>query len=58
VRIIHIDEDDTVVGAVKVLDREQPEEALLDDESAESADEILDTPASDDEAGDPDDTIH
>jgi DNA gyrase subunit A len=63
VRIINIDEDDMVVGAVKVLDREQPEDAL-DDESGEAPDESTEisesgeTPAADDDGGEPDDTIH
>ncbi|HVG25513.1 MAG TPA: DNA gyrase subunit A [Thermoanaerobaculia bacterium] len=39
VRVIHIDEGDTVVGAVKVVDREQPEEETgADDETPESPD--------------------
>ncbi|HEX8255959.1 MAG TPA: DNA gyrase subunit A [Thermoanaerobaculia bacterium] len=52
VRVINIDEDDIVVAAVKLLEREQPEEAV--DEAAEEAggmtDEITDeTPENPDE---------
>jgi DNA gyrase subunit A len=34
VRVINVDENDRVVGAVKIIDREQPDEAIEDDETS------------------------
>ncbi|HEY0143107.1 MAG TPA: DNA gyrase subunit A [Thermoanaerobaculia bacterium] len=56
VRIINIDEDDRVVAAVKVIEKEQEEAAAEGDEESP---EITDEPtATDEEAVEPDDTIH
>jgi DNA gyrase subunit A len=44
VRVIHIDESDTVVGAVKLIEREQPESEEPSDESPEPADENPENP--------------
>jgi DNA gyrase subunit A len=44
VRVINVDENDLVVGAVKIIEREQPDEAIDDDETPPE-----DTPPSDDD---------
>ncbi|HYK00245.1 MAG TPA: DNA gyrase subunit A [Thermoanaerobaculia bacterium] len=57
VRVINIDEDDTVVAAVKLIDRDEPEEVLLDEETGEPVEGSLD--ASGDETPDsPDEPVH
>jgi DNA gyrase subunit A len=57
VRVINIDEDDTVVAAVKLIDRDEPEEVLLDEETGEPVDGSLD--ASGDETPEPpDEPVH
>jgi DNA gyrase subunit A len=49
VRIINIDEDDVVVGAVKVFDREQPEDENGEEVEGDETSEPADTTPSDDE---------
>jgi DNA gyrase subunit A len=57
VRVINIDEDDTVVAAVKLIDRDDPEELQLDEETGEPVDGSLD--ASGDESPEsPDEPVH
>ena len=56
VRVINIDESDTVVAAVKLIDREQPEEQLLDEETGEPSEETAD--ASDETPETPDEPVH
>ena len=57
VRVINIDDDDTVVAAVKLLDRDEPEELQLDEETGEPVDGSLG--ASGDETPEsPDEPVH
>jgi DNA gyrase subunit A len=50
VRVINIDDDDTVVAAVKLIDRDEPEEVQLDEETGEPVDGATDeTPEPPDE---------
>ncbi|MEA2464164.1 MAG: gyrase subunit [Acidobacteriota bacterium] len=50
VRVINIDEDDTVVAAVKLIDRDEPDEVQLDEETGEPVEGATDeTPESPDE---------
>jgi DNA gyrase subunit A len=57
VRVINIDDDDTVVAAVKLIDRDEPEEVQLDEETGEPVDGSLD--ASGDETPEPpDEPVH
>jgi DNA gyrase subunit A len=53
VRVINIDEDDTVVAAVKLIDRDEPEEEQLDAETGEPVDG-----ATDESPDSPDEPVH
>jgi DNA gyrase subunit A len=59
VRVINIDESDTVVAAVKLIEREQPEEASDDtDETGETLDETLDETTDEMPDDDPEEPVH
>ncbi|MDQ3281277.1 MAG: DNA gyrase subunit A, partial [Acidobacteriota bacterium] len=56
VRVINIDESDTVVAAVKLIDREQPEDQS-DDPTGET-EETLDETTNDTPDSDPEEPVH